>query len=304
MTRVVSQDHREAFRLEIAGIVIGFRSLDQHVILDTDCSTLSFINSSGNHARQLDYTATVEVCSESDFPQWPVVFKGEPWGEFQTPYRWEIQQQGHQIGVLVQMGDDMPIKSAFAVINPAHRQIVIKLNSQAAPIAFDPFFHPLGVLLFVYLAHYKGGIMIHASGVKDGESGYLFTGLSGIGKSTMAGIWKKCGGEVINDDRLILTPTSLGFTMHNTPMPYYSDKDRRATLTRIFLLKQSPENYCQQLTGSTALVRLLANCIQHFHTDAMVKSHLLILEQLITLVPVYELGFKPDEDVVELIRAL
>ena len=284
--------------------MISFKLLNHHVVLDTDCSTMSFIHSLTSQTRQVDYSATVEVCSESDFPQWPVVFKGDPWGEFQTPYRWEIQQQENQIGILVQLGDEMPIKSAFALINPVHRQIVIKLDSQVVPVAFDPFFHPLGVLLFVYLAHYQGGIMIHASGVKDGESGYLFTGLSGIGKSTMAHIWKKCGGEVINDDRLILTPTPNGFSMHNTPMPYYVDKDRQASLNRIFLLKQSTENYCHQLTGSAALVRLLANCIQHFHTDAMVQSHLLILEQLITSVPVYELGFKPDEDIVELIRAL
>jgi hypothetical protein len=304
MIQVVNQDRQEAFILEVAGIVIGFARLDHQVVLDADCSTNSFIVPPGNNTREVDYTATVEVCHEVDFPNWPVVFKGEPWGEFQTPYRWEIQQQEQQIGILVQMSDTLPIKSAFAIINPIHRKVEIKLNSQAVPVVFDPFFHPLGVLLFVYLSHFKNGLMIHASGVKDGESGYLFTGLSGIGKSTMAGIWKKCGGEVINDDRLILTPSSGGFLMHNTPMPYYLDKNRQALLTRIFLLKQSPENYCHQLKGSAALVRLMANCIQHFHTDAMVTTHLLILEQLITLVPVYELGFKPDEDVVQLIRAL
>jgi len=46
--------------------------------------------------------------------------------------------------------------------------------------------------------------MIHASGVNNAGHGYIFSGVSGKGKSTMAKLWDNSGARVIHDDRLIL----------------------------------------------------------------------------------------------------
>ena len=77
----------------------------------------------------------------------------------------------------------------------------------------DPFEYPLDGLILYYLTVINGDIMIHASGVNNAGEGYLFSGVSGKGKSTMAKIWDNYGAKVIHDDRLVIRKT--GETLQN-----------------------------------------------------------------------------------------
>ena len=172
------------------------------------------------------------------------------------------------------------------------------------PTSINPFLHPLGVLMVSAIIMSSNGFLIHASGVKDGENGYLFTGVSGIGKSTMATIWAKNGAEVINDDRLIIYKEDQGYRFANTPMPHYNDHSKQAPLKAIFLLTQSKENYCNKITGAQALSKVMANFIQQLFDKELVEKHLEKTMDLVMQVPIYELGFKPDDDIVALIRSL
>ena len=74
----------------------------------------------------------------------------------------------------------------------------------------DPFEYPLDGLILYYLTVINGDIMIHASGVNNAGHGYLFSGVSGKGKSTMAKLWENSGAKVIHDDRLIIRNTGSG----------------------------------------------------------------------------------------------
>jgi hypothetical protein len=192
----------------------------------------------------------------------------------------------------------------MAIIHQDKQEIHYYLDIMQSPALFDPFLYPLGILVFIYQALFNRGLVIHASGVQDGEKGYLFTGLSGIGKSTMARLWQEKGATIINDDRLAVMPNDDGFSIHNTPMPYYQDYPKSSHLHGIFLLKQSKENYCLPLKGATAMMRVMANCMQHFHTPELVQQHLSIVEAIMSKISVFELGFKPDTDIVDLIRNL
>ncbi|MBE0667733.1 MAG: hypothetical protein IH593_08675, partial [Bacteroidales bacterium] len=60
----------------------------------------------------------------------------------------------------------------------------------------DPLPYPVDGLLLYYLVSSKGGIMIHASGVISGGKGWLFSGRSGRGKTTVAGIFDGSGDRV------------------------------------------------------------------------------------------------------------
>ena len=48
----------------------------------------------------------------------------------------------------------------------------------------DPFEYPLDGLILYYLTVINGDIMIHASGINNAGHGYIFSGVSGKGKST------------------------------------------------------------------------------------------------------------------------
>lgn len=165
-----------------------------------------------------------------------------------------------------------------------------------------PLSYPMGPIILYYLTTIHNAIMIHSSGVVDGVRGRLFSGFSGVGKSTMAEIWKNKGNTLINDDRLLLTVENGKVMMHNTPM-FYEDNPRSNQLHTIYLLKQSKENNIRQLTNAEAISRLLAFCIQHSYSKRFLENHLKTISDIYSLIPICELGFKPDADIIDFIRA-
>lgn len=165
----------------------------------------------------------------------------------------------------------------------------------------EPLSYPMAPLILYYLAIQNNALVIHASGVHSGDMGMLFSGVSGIGKSTMASIWAKNNGTVINDDRLIVRKQQGNWYMHNSPM-FYKDKPKKALLSHIFLLKQSLQNRAFPLEKTTALVRIMAYCIQHDYHKQLVDNMLDTLSILVNDIPAYELGFYPDNKIVEYLQ--
>jgi hypothetical protein len=135
-------------------------------------------------------------------------------------------------------------------------------TQKAENAAIDPFEYPLDGLILYYLTVIHNDIMIHASGVSYAGKGFLFSGVSGKGKSTMAGLWNDMGAKVIHDDRLIIRKTADGYKMFNTPV-YDNDYPLNSPLDRIYIIEHGAENKLIQLKEASAVSQVLANCIQH-----------------------------------------
>ncbi|MCK7538055.1 MAG: hypothetical protein MZV63_47405 [Marinilabiliales bacterium] len=101
-----------------------------------------------------------------------------------------------------------------------------KLRWVATPKLSIPSLILVDGLLLWFLSSAMGDIMIHGSGVVCGGRGWIFTGKSGSGKTTMAGIFDRAGDRVIHDDRLILRREAHGWVMHSTPV-YRNDEPRQ-----------------------------------------------------------------------------
>ncbi len=236
---------------------------------------------------------------------WDVVFSGESFEKAIIPYKWQILKKLEETKILITFFDHPTLSEAAAILSLHTMTIDVQLVSKTADIiTIDPLFHPLGSLLMVYLAYYSGGMLIHASGIKDINNGYLFTGVSGIGKSTMSRLWKEKGAIVINDDRLWLHKINEKWYMFNTPMMQYAQKPLMAPLIKAFLLKQSAQNESVLIKGTQGSLRLMANCIQHFYNKEMTTVHLERIIDMTSSVPVFDLGFKPDTVIVDMIRLL
>lgn len=164
----------------------------------------------------------------------------------------------------------------------------------------DPFEYPLDGLILYYLTVIHGDILIHASGVNNNGKGYLFSGVSGKGKTTMAKLWDDCGAEVIHDDRLILRKTGDGYTMYNTPV-YNDDKPLSAPLYKIFLIDHGTENKLIPVKGANAVSLVMANCIQHNWGTDIIAGLLESVSDLCETIPTVKLYFTPDASVIECI---
>ena len=162
----------------------------------------------------------------------------------------------------------------------------------------DPFEYPLDGLILYYLTVIHGDIMIHASGVNNAGQGYLFSGVSGKGKSTMAKLWENYGAKVIHDDRLIIRNTGGTYTMYNTPV-YADDKPLKSQLNRIFLIDHGVENKLVPVTGANAISLVMANCIQHNWGGDIINGLIQSVAELCEIVPTTKLYFTPDVTVID-----
>ena len=164
----------------------------------------------------------------------------------------------------------------------------------------DPLEYPMDGLILYYLTVIHGDIMIHASGVNHYGHGYLFSGISGKGKSTMAGLWDKAGAKVIHDDRLIIRKIDGKYKMFNTPV-YNDDVPSESPLNRIFLIEHGSRNKKEPVTGAGAVSLVMANCIQHNWSPDLIAGIMGTLSIMCTTIPVARLSFLPDHDIIDYI---
>ena len=175
-------------------------------------------------------------------------------------------------------------------------ELTIKCNVSEV----DPLEYPLDGLVLYYLTVINNDILIHASGVTYNNTGYLFSGISGRGKTTLAHIWEKYGALVIHDDRLVIRKRPEGFTMYNTPV-YANEVPRKTLLNKLFLIEHGISNDITNIKGAVAVSLLMVNCIQHNWGREIIARLLASVTSLCETVPVMKLSFVPDRSVADYI---
>jgi hypothetical protein len=229
---------------------------------------------------------------------------------FHAPYVEEIN------GILIQNRadfwsvwkhrSDLFITTIFPLSSPEKKAILkFSLTSmewdmwiEGETNAIDPFEYPLDGLILYYLTVIYGDILIHASGIVNNGKGYLFTGVSGKGKSTMAKLWENAGARVIHDDRLIIRNTGTGYRMYNTPV-YNDDEPRDAALNKIYIIEHGQKNLITPVQGASAVTLIMANCIQHHWGSEIIARLLGSVSIMSGVVPAARLAFRPDRHVID-----
>jgi hypothetical protein len=186
-----------------------------------------------------------------------------------------------------------PTRMQAASDNATDTPTRMQAASDITGITLNPLPWPLDGLLLYFLFSQAGDIMIHSSGVITGGRGWLFTGRSGSGKTTMARIFDRAGDRVIHDDRLVLRHEGGRWVMHNTPV-YRNDEPRSALLEHLWLIRHGAVNMSEPVAGAEAVAMILANCIQQ-NWDGEAASRLAAaVDGLATSVKVSRLSFVPD----------
>jgi hypothetical protein len=162
--------------------------------------------------------------------------------------------------------------------------------------------YPLDGLLLYFLASIKGEIMIHGSGVVCNGRGWVFTGRSGSGKTTMAMIFDRRGDRVIHDDRLILMRQGGRWVMHSTPV-YRDDEPRSAGVDHLWIISHGRSNVSSPLTGAEAAALIIANCIQQNWDRDTAARLMASVDDLVSSVKISSLSFMPDDRVRDYLMA-
>jgi len=145
------------------------------------------------------------------------------------------------------------------------------------------------------------GFYLHSSALELDGKVYLFSGHSGVGKSTHARLWMQMHGDkcrIINDDKPALRYMDGHWIAYGTP---WCGKDginqnRKAPLAGICFLKQSDRNHIRQLEYVEAIQKILPQTIYRF--KYMEKLDLLLghIEYLVREIPIFELENRPEPE--------
>ncbi|MCQ2229896.1 MAG: hypothetical protein MJZ13_09160 [Bacteroidales bacterium] len=234
-----------------------------------------------------------------------VFFVGDCRGTEMPDHRWEVgyTKDGKEYIAVDFFNDFLPLNWLKLVFDDKNGTLYISRRDKDT-LQIDPYIYPLNNILISRLLRRYNSFLIHSSVVDDNGKGYLFTAVSGTGKSTMARLWQGEGATIINDDMLAIRTDSGEITANNIPMPYYNDSSRGVALKGIFLISQSKDDYVSPISGAKATLKLLANTIHQPCDKTSAIDHLKNIELVSKNVPIYELGFKISNNIVNIIRQL
>lgn len=148
-------------------------------------------------------------------------------------------------------------------------------------------------------------LILHASLIETPLGGILFSGVSGVGKSTQADLWHETEGSLIlNGDRPILTNVSGQWKAYGSPFAgssqYYVN--RGVPIWAVIMLEQGSECRIRRIGGAEAFCSLFAETTLNDWNMRYVNRACDLLEDLIRHVPIYHYQCTPDENAVRVLK--
>lgn len=149
----------------------------------------------------------------------------------------------------------------------------------------------------------EGGFLLHAASAIKGGNAYLFSGVSGAGKTTIARL-APADTTLLTDEISYVRRANSGYAAWGTPFSGELGKigeNASAPIQAVFFLEQGRENQLTTIDPVTAVRRLLRNILFFSDRSTLVRLVFESACEFIKQVPVRQLTFVPDESVWDLI---
>jgi len=168
----------------------------------------------------------------------------------------------------------------------------------------DPLGYPLNQILMIILLSRSKGALLHACGIYDRSSGYLFLGNSGHGKSTIAKIWFENKSIVLNDDRIIIREKDRTVWIYGTPWhgEYEEYSLKGLPINKMFFLRHGGKNSIIPIKGTDAVSRLLTRSFPPLWDKKGMDYTLGLFDRISNKLPCYELDFLPNNKIIDFVR--
>ncbi|MDR7666852.1 hypothetical protein RG963_13910 [Methanosarcina sp. Z-7115] len=192
-------------------------------------------------------------------------------------------------------------------------QIVLKKNANYVDIYLDfqdnhyvsSIIYLLCPTLLSYLLVPYQALVVHSCAIKVRENGYLFSGLSGAGKSTICNLFKDEFDVIpLCDERIIIRNINDIFYIYGTPW-FSSAKVALPTYTRldtIYFISHSTENIITYKEKKAAIASLISHSYLPMWDHSKMSDIIKFTEILTNQIPCYDLGFLPDKSIIKFLR--
>jgi hypothetical protein len=223
----------------------------------------------------------------------------------------------HSRWTLSQSGDKYIFREGSEVSNPPPNKVLIlgadlregdlyiPDGPSGQPPLPDPLGYPLNQVLMILILSRRNGLLVHACGIDDNGTGYLFLGNSGHGKTTMAKLWYEQQTTVLNDDRIVVREREGKIWMYGTP--WHGDfrhfSPAGLPVGKIFFLHPDRENGVTHLYGAKAVAMLLTRSFPPLWDREGMAGTIGFCHLLANSIPCYDLHFKRDPSIIDCVRS-
>jgi hypothetical protein len=176
------------------------------------------------------------------------------------------------------------------------------LRKNMEPFAIESFLR----ICYSFLAVEHGGLLLHSAGVIRDGNGYIFPGISGTGKSTIAGLATD-RETVLSDEMVVVRKVKGSYLVYNTP--FYgtngsAELNSSVSLKAAFLPVKDNKVFIKETKPSRALAKLLASVL-FFGQEPRFNQRLMdISADMIAQIPFYEMHFQRNTSFWERIGEL
>jgi hypothetical protein len=150
----------------------------------------------------------------------------------------------------------------------------------------------------------QGGFLVHAASAIRGGKAFLFSGVSGAGKTTISRL-APSDATLLTDEISYVRREGNGYVACGTPFAgelARVGENCSAPLTALFLLEKGSQNRIEPVGPSEAIQRLLRNILFFADDPELVKLVFQSACEFASLVPIRRLIFVPDQRVWDIIR--
>lgn len=242
---------------------------------------------------EIDVHAVFLKCERLPSVQKQQVFQG-------NSYQIAVDRDGKYVKLFFESPEDPNCYAMSTYSDTENKQITVNyLESYSHCVSeMKNCFYLLG---FESILLNRDKLCLHATCVDTALGGILFSGISGIGKSTQADLWCRYrNARYINGDKPIISKDNGKWMAWGSP---YAGSSRfhvndKCEISAIVLLKQAKQCDLRRLTLTEAFRGIWAGLtIRSWDTEFVKKASSLVFD-LIMRVPVFEFCCTPDEESV------
>lgn len=176
-----------------------------------------------------------------------------------------------------------------------------RVRQEVFPYAIDAV---LRIVHSLELAESGEGFLLHsASAIRNGRA-FLFSGVSGAGKTTISRL-APADATLLSDEISYVRLIGERYFAFGTPFAGdlgISGEKVMAPLRATYFLKKGDRNRISPVSPAAAVSTLLRNVLFFADDERLVEKVFQTACEFVSRVPVFELTFRPDEEVWNLIR--